>query len=155
MGHLHAPHLFSNNNMKPADIYIPNWMHDGQSAAIDIGITSVINSSTTDLAQSKLLVAAEHFYNHKVNKYSKYVNDNNINASGLEYVPIIMEDFGGFHKKSVRFIKKIGELRAANMNIDKSNSIHYCFVKINSLLQKANAISLLNHYSVYNGYNND
>ena len=42
--------------MKPADIYIPNWMHDGRSAAIDIGITSVTNAKTIDLARSKLLV---------------------------------------------------------------------------------------------------
>mmetsp|Transcript_907 Transcript_907/g.739 ORF Transcript_907/g.739 Transcript_907/m.739 type:complete len:95 (+) Transcript_907:57-341(+) len=33
----------------------------------------------------------------------------------------------------------------------KSKSIHYCFMKINCLSQKANAISLLNHYSVYGG----
>ena len=140
---------------KPADIYIPNWMHDGKNAAIDIGITSVTNASIIERSQSKLLVAAKSFYDHKLNKYSKYIQDNNINTRGLEYIPIILEDVGGFHKRAVKFIKKIGELRAANMNIDKSKSIHYCFMKINSLLQKANAISLLNHYSVYNAYNNN
>ena len=108
-----------------------------------------------NLSQSKLLVAAKSFYNHKNNKYNKYVNDNHINVNGLEYIPIIMEDFGGFHKTAVQFIKKIGELRAANLNIPKPESIHYCFMKIASLLQKANAISLLNHYSVYNGFQNN
>ena len=43
----------------------------------------------------------------------------------------------------------MGELRAANLNIDKGESIHYCFTYISSKLFKANAIALLNHYSIY------
>ena len=145
-------HLFSNNNMKPADIYIPNWSHDGKNAALDIGITSVANNSIISQSQSKLLTAAASFYNHKNNKYNKYINDNNININNIGYIPIIIEDYGGFHKETVNHIKKIAILRAANMNIDKSQSINYCFTKISALLQKANAISLLNHYSIYNGF---
>ena len=142
-------HLFKNNNMKPADIYIENWTDSGGSAAIDIGITSVTRDTILDESESKLLSAANDFYKAKINKYKKYVSDNNINTHGLTYQPMIIEDYGGFHKESVKFIKKLGELRAANLNIDKGQSIHYCFTYISSKLFKANAIALLNHYSIY------
>ena len=142
-------HLFNNNNMKPADIFIENWTDQGENAAIDIGVTSVTRATILNESSKHLLVAANQFYKHKLNKYNKYVYDKQINIKGFVYQPIILEDYGGYHKKAVEFIKKIGKLRAANLNIDESQSIHYCFTFISSKLFKANAIALLNHYSIY------
>ena len=83
------------------------------------------------------------------------MNNNNINNNGIIYKPIIIEDFGGLHKETVNFIKKIGKLRAANLNIQPSVSINYCFNVISSSLMKANAIALLNHYTIYGNYINN
>ena len=135
--------------MKPADIYIENWKDDGGSVAVDVGVTSVTRDTILNESSSKLLAAANDFYKAKLNKYEKCINDHQINTYGLSCQPLIIEDYGGYHKESVKFIKKLGELRAANLNIDKGESIHYCFTYISSKLFKANAIALLNHYSIY------
>ena len=95
-----------------------------------------------------MLAAANDFYNHKMNKYKNYINQNNIQNS-LVYVPVIFEDYGGCHKGTVQFIKKIARLRAANMNVKEEVSIPYCFAKISACLQHANIISLMNHYYIY------
>ena len=142
-------HLFNNNAMKPADIFVKNWGNDGQCVAFDIGITSVTRDSIVDKSSNKLLAAANDFYLHKHSKYKRYIENNNININQVEYSPLIIEDQGGFHKGFVYFIKKMAKLRAANLNIDEPTSIAYCFSKISASLQKANAICLLNHYYAY------
>ena len=55
-------HLFSNDNLKPADIWIPSWCHNEKNAAIDICITSVANSWMMQQSQTILLTAAKAFY---------------------------------------------------------------------------------------------
>ncbi len=67
----------------------------------------------------------------------------------MDYRPIIIEDFGGFHPKTVDFIKKIAQLRAANMNIALNESVKFCFEKISCTLQRANAIALLHHVDIF------
>ena len=126
--------LFSNNSMKPADIFIQNWTDDGKDAAIDVstGITSVKKKSIIEQSQTRLLAVAKSFYSHKNNKHNEYITDNDINMNSNVYIPIITENFGGFHKVSVNFIKKMGNLRAANMSISKSQSISHCFTKISA-----------------------
>ena len=66
-----------------------------------------------------------------------------------------IQQFGGLHKETLNFIKKIGRLRAANLNVQPTVSIKYCFNVISSNLMKANAIALLNHYTIYGDYIND
>ncbi len=143
-------HIFDNNNMKPADIYINNWGDNGEALAIDIGITSVVCNSRFESAALKKLSAANSFYTHKVNKYNNYLHDNREKINGLIYLPIIFEDYGGMHKHTIKFIKRIAKLRAATINDEISISTGYCFQFLSAKLQKANAVSLLHHYSIYN-----
>ena len=142
-------HLFAENGMKPADIFIANWNEDGKCVAFDIGVTSVTRDSIIDKSKDKLLIAATEFYNHKINKYKKYIQKNKIENQIIVYKPLIIEDHGGYHRQFVDFIKDIAKLRASALNIDEPTSIAYCFSKISASLQKANAICLLNHYYAY------
>ncbi len=73
----------------------------------------------------------------------------NINRNGIDYVPIIHEDNGGTHNRAVTFYKRLAIMRASALNIDQSDSINFLFQKISCTLQKANAISLLNHYAIF------
>ncbi len=59
------------------------------------------------------------------------------------------ESNGGTHSRGVSFYKRLGIMRASALNIDQADSINYMFQKISGTLQKANAISLLNHYAIY------
>eukprot|EP00483_Globobulimina_turgida_P007055 UN07069 len=72
---------------------------------------------------------------------------------GLLYQPLIFEDYGGMHKETVKFIKRVAKLRAATINEEVSISTGYCFEIISANLSKANAVSLLHHYSIYNNDN--
>eukprot|EP01084_Bolivina_argentea_P093430 168039_1 len=121
----------------------------GKKTALDIGITSVTATSYINYSKDKLLYCANQFYNHKINKYNKYILDNQINRNSINYQPFIAEDGGGFHATAIKFIKRVATLRATNMDIDRLDSINYCFRKISRTLQKANAISLMNHYAIF------
>ena len=93
--------------------------------------------------------AANKFNNHKLNKYKNYLRSNNINLLSIKYIPLIIEDYGGLHIAFVNFIKKYAKLRAATLNINVSKSISYCFSYINAAINKANAVSILQHHNIY------
>ncbi len=117
--------------------------------AVDIGITSCTKPSTLNQAKNKKLFCADQFYNHKINKYKKYINNQNINIKSVIYQPIIFEDTSSMHRETVRLLKFVGTMRAAALNIEKSISISYVFQYITALLQKANVCALLNHYNIF------
>ncbi len=141
--------LFNNNYMKPADILAQYLYTNTPLTALDIGITSVCKKSTLTNCSEKKLFAANNFYSHKNNKYNKYLKNNKINANNIDYQPIILEDYGGYHKNTIKLIKKIATLRAANLNIEISDSMNYCFQRISCTLQRANAIALLHHVDIF------
>ncbi len=81
--------------------------------------------------------------------HSNYLKDKNINSNRIKYLPIILEDTSAMHRKAVKLVKFIGEMRASAQNIDNSLSISYCFQYLTAILQTANVCALLNHYNIF------
>ncbi len=85
----------------PADVYVPIY-HDGLPAAIDIGITSPLQSKYIVEASKEILAVGNKYHDAKLKKYR-----NMIDHDLLIYKPFILEAFGGFTEESQSILKKL------------------------------------------------
>ncbi len=85
----------------PADVYVPVYQ-DGMPAAIDIGITSPLQSKFIVQASKEVLAVGNGYHEAKLNKYRNMI-DNEL----LLYKPFIVEAFGGMTEESEAILKKL------------------------------------------------
>ena len=102
--------LLPYNNSRLGDIFLPVWTA-GQPAALDVTITSPLQSSLIINASEKsgfALSAAED------RKYEQYAQ--NCSEVGIQFIPLAFETFGGFSETVRKTLKQIATL-AANRNL--------------------------------------
>ena len=102
--------LLPDNNSRPGDIFLPVWSA-GQPAALDVTVTSPLQSSLILNASEKsgfALSAAED------RKYEQYAQ--NCSEVGIQFIPLAFETFGGFSETVRKTLKRIATL-ADNRNL--------------------------------------
>ena len=96
--------LLADNNSRPGDIFLPVWKA-GQPAALDVSVTSPLQSSLIINASEKsgfALSAAED------RKYEQYAQ--NCSEVGIQFIPLAFETFGGFSETVRKNLKRIATL---------------------------------------------
>ena len=96
--------LLPDNNSRPGDIFLPVW-NNGQPAALDVTITSPLQSGLIINASEKsgfALSAAED------RKYEQYAQ--NCSEVGIQFIPLAFETFGGFSETVRKTLKLIANL---------------------------------------------
>ena len=102
--------LLPDNNSRPGDIFLPVWKA-GQPAALDVTITSPLQSSLTINAFEKsgfALSAAED------RKYEQ--NAQNYSEIGIQFISLAFETLGGFSETVRKILERIATL-ADNRNL--------------------------------------
>ena len=98
--------LLPDKNSRPGafDIFLPVW-NAGQPAALDVTVTSPLQSSLIISASEKsgfALSAAED------RKYKQYAQ--NCSEVGIQFIPLAFETFGGFSETVRKTLKPIATL---------------------------------------------
>jgi hypothetical protein len=96
------PFLFSGSSERPADIFIPNY---------SVGRNLVVDTAVTCPLQSKYVAEASRSPGSSCNSYAQEVKtdkfESRVLQEGHDYLPIVLESFGGVSEGVEALIQKI------------------------------------------------
>ena len=102
--------LLPDNNSRPSDIFLPVW-NAGQPAALDVTVTSPLQSSLIVNASERSSFALSAAEDRKYEQYAQ-----NCSEFGIQFIPLAFETFGGFSETVRKTLKRIATL-ADNRNL--------------------------------------
>ncbi len=129
------------NSDRPADIYVYDWSR-GEHVALDIGVTSVTRSSVVSRASTTRGAACEEYAAAKVRKYRARCE-----AKGFRFIPLVVESTGTWTKEAKQFLNVLASRIAAKKRRPLEDAKCQMYRSLSSVLQKGNAIAILNHHS--------
>ena len=122
---------------RPADILLPNWFL-GRTAALDVSITSPLNSVT--LLEAGVLATAAA----QATEYRKHqANDAKCSDLGWVCVPMVVETYGAWGKKATTIISSVASRLATSTCQPKSIVLNEIYGRLNLNLVCANATAVL------------
>ena len=138
------PFLLPGSSEKPADILIPNYS-GGKDLAIDFAVTCPL--------QSKYLRDSAITSGHACNSYALEIKSNNfeqrVQQQNMEYLPIILETFGGFSSESLVFINKLTNSISLRYSESRASCANSFFEKVSCLLMKLLARSISSRFEEF------
>ena len=102
--------LLPDSNSRPGDILLPVW-NNGLPAALDVTVTSPLQSSLIKNASEKSGLALSAAEDRKYEQYAQ-----NCSEVGIQLIPLAFETFGGFSETVRKTLKRIATL-ADNRNL--------------------------------------
>ena len=96
--------LLPDNNSRPVDIFLPVW-NAGQPAALDVTVTSPLQSSLFINASEKSGFALSAAEDRKYEQYAQKCSE-----VGIQSIPLVFETFGGFSETVRKTLKRIATL---------------------------------------------
>ena len=102
--------LLPDNKSSPGDIFLPVW-NAGQPAALDVTVTSPLQSSLVIIASEKSVFALSAAEDRKYEQYA-----HNCSEVGIQFITLAFETFGGFSETVRKTLKRIAT-RADNRNL--------------------------------------
>ena len=121
----------------PADILIPHW-DLGKPAALDLSVTSTLNSSTlmeAGVTSGSAALAAE------VRKHN--ANDAKCSELGWTCIPIAVETYGCWGAEAMQTLSRLASRLATRGNCSKSHATCLLYGRLSLTLMRANAWALL------------
>ena len=128
---------------KPADVYLPGWAN-GRDAALDVSVVSPLQQQLIQKAAEEAGSAAEKRNQEKLSRYH-----NVCQAEGIEFLPVVVETLGGWHKDGVEVISKLARQLASHTGGAKDEVTRHLFQRLGVLLARGNAALILNRVPVY------
>ena len=122
---------------RPADILIPHW-DLGKPAALDLTVTSTLNSSTlmeAGVTNGSAALAAE------VRKHN--ANDAKCSELGWSCIPIAVETYGCWGAEAMQMLSRLASRLATRGNCSKSQATCLLYGRLSLTLIRANARALL------------
>ena len=122
---------------RPADILIPHW-DLGKPAALDLTVTSTLNSSTlmeAGVTSGSAALAAE------VRKHN--ANDAKCSELGWSCIPIAVETYGCWGAEAMQTLSCLASRLATRGNCSKSHATCLLYGRFSLTLMRANARALL------------
>ena len=96
--------LLPDNNSRSGDIFLPVW-NAGQPAALDVTVTSPLQSSLIINASEKSGFALSAAEDRKYEQYAQNCSD-----VGIQFIPLAFATFGGFAETVLKTLKRIATL---------------------------------------------
>ena len=122
---------------RPADILISHW-DLGKPAALDLTVTSTLNSSTlleAGVTSGSAALAAE------VRKHN--ANDAKCSELGWTCIPIAVETYGCWGAAAMQTLSRLASHLATRGNCSKSHATCLLYGRLSLILMRANARALL------------
>ena len=125
--------LLPGSDEKPADVFLPSWAQ-GRDAAIDVSVVSPLQRQLVKKAGEEMGSAAEKRFKEKNNKYFESCNN-----EGIQFYPLIVETFGGWHPDSEAIITKLASQSASQSGGVTAEVSRHLFQRLGILLARGNA----------------
>eukprot|EP00731_Ephydatia_muelleri_P011212 Em0006g106a len=128
---------------RPADVLIPNW-ELGKPAAVDLCVTSPLNSNTLQVAcvtPNSAAMQAEQRKHHS--------NDAKCEELGWVCIPLVVESYGSWGPEAQRCLSRLaGRLATTQLGQPKSLTTNLIYGRLNLTLIKANSRAILSRLYV-------
>ena len=124
---------------RPADVLIPNW-ELGKPAAIDLCVTSPLNSNTLQVACVTPNSAAMQAEQRKHRN-----NDAKCEELGWVCIPLVVESYGSWEPEAQRCLSRLAGRLATQLGQPKSLTTNLIYGRLNLTLIRANS----NYYYYY------
>ena len=131
------PRLIPGRQLRPADIFIPQWL-DGRKIAFDVSVISPTQEALLHRAADTSAAAIE---SRKATKIRAHFD--NCRAEGIFFQPLVVESFGGWDNEAVTFLKKIATQDARRWGKSSALEIKHFFQRLSIALQRGNAALLI------------
>jgi hypothetical protein len=122
--------LLPGTDARPADVLIPHWS-GGKDTALDVTVVNPLQTELVSRAATTAGHALTYAYNRKMTEACR--------VAGLVFIPMPMETLGGWHKKTVEQVRKIGSALARHTGQEESEAIRHLGQRLAVLLAKGNA----------------
>jgi hypothetical protein len=131
---------------RPADIFIPIWMHTAQPAAFDISVVAPTRNNIPISAESDYAYALEEAFKAKCVTHAQGCED-----AGITFIPLIFSTSGSVHPKSMQALRYIADARSLRLNIPVSRGRAELMQRISVAIHTGNSNCFLNHGFLSNG----
>jgi hypothetical protein len=129
--------LLPGSDDRPADLLLPHWTQ-GRDTAIDITVVNPLQAALVRRAAEEGASAVEHAHNLKSRKYA-----DRCAAEGLEFVPMAVDSFGGWHSVALQTITKLGRQLARVVGKEEAEAVRHLRQRAAVLLIRDNVTMML------------
>ena len=130
------PQLTVESKQRPADVYIPAF-EGCKPAWIDVSVVSPLCDGVWHHSTRKRCYAAGKAEKAKERKYLECAD-----AQGAVFIPCVMEEFGGFGERAVRFLKALSYGYSGQQGCTVSEAMNRIMQRLSFESQRALAQSL-------------
>ena len=127
----------SDSQSRPADVLVPNW-DLGKPAALDLSVTSMLQSSALLEASVTAGSAAQLAENRKHNN-----SDKKCDELGWACIPLVVETYGCWGAEAVATLSKLAGRLSVRNNEPKSKTIFSLYSRLGLTLVRANCRAIL------------
>ena len=139
---LEPPHLLSNSEHRPGDIFIRDWSC-GKSIAMDVTVSCTLQQSNLDKA-----AAHDRFHAQDADTRKRRLLAKVYDGSGFIFQPMSFESTGGMTSATEETLKTIATFWGARQGIERHTAIPWLFQKVSMALQRGNADMIARHLSL-------
>lgn len=137
---------------RPGDLVIRNW-NNGRDLWCDVSVASPLCPSYVELAANVPLATATHRSRDKTRKYrSSFATLQNDQHLDTPFLPLIVENLGGWEEHSAVFLKRLASLYASTKGLPFAVAVCRVFALLSFRLQKHNAFMLADRLSTFGDF---
>eukprot|EP00663_Eupelagonemidae_sp_cell21sb_P011775 gene11775-biopygen4742 len=130
---------FKAQDRRPADVWLPAW-NGGLPAAVDLAVTSGLQSALLDLSAQNGSAATERYAQRK----RRYLDTaQQCTDAGLRFVPFIVEAEGGLGKEAHTLVTALAHDSARLTGETPSTRAERALQSLSVALQRANALAII------------
>ena len=130
-----VPSLLPDSSSRPADLYLPRWKC-GLPTACDLTVISPVQNLTLNRAAEIQVYAITVAEEHKLRAHWSHCHQ-----SGISFIPLAVESFGGWSSGTKATIREFGKLQALRCNLPPAHSISHLYQRLSITLWRGNANS--------------
>ena len=132
-----VPSLIPECSSRPADVFLPIWDR-GRPAALDVTVISTMQKRALAGAATTQGFALSLGEDRKRAAHSKPCK-----AIGVDFIPLVVESFGGWSSLAVDTIRRIGRLQGQRLGVPPADTTRHLFQRLAITLWKGNVSLLL------------
>ena len=135
--------LLPGQDRRPADVLLPYW-NGGKDAALDVTVVNPLQRATLPQAAINPGHALQFAFERKINGAAE-----DCRREGIDFVPLAVESFGGWHQVATREVEKMGRALARHTGEEEGEAVRHLWGRLGILLQRGNAAILGNRVPAF------
>ena len=124
---------------RPAGIFILSWA-GGRDVAFDVTVVNPLQDATVVAAAATPGYTLKWRYGKKMTGAAEHCQ-----REGIQFLPLVVESQGGWHKVAQREVKKLAAAKARQGGQEEEGALRNMWTRLTILLQRRIAAILHNH----------